>query len=311
MKLSMSTSALDAFITRGLSNRAVIETIRKCGFTEVDYDMTWPDFKDPVNAGRALREALIDNGVRAGQAHAVGFDFANPSNRNKVSTLRNCFVFCREAGIPAIVVHPSARVGNTREEFFDMNLTFFRSLIPFVEETGVGLLLENIGNPADPYFLLDGKDLREMVDGVGHPLCTACWDIGHANHFRADSHPQYDSIMALGDKLTTIHFHDNAGNFEDPYQHIRVDMHMIPYMSWVGTVNYDAVMQALIDVGYKGTFNLEVSGGDQRRFVIPFEKDGVRQEKLMLPSLELWIKIYSTVYEIGKYMLETYGVFEG
>lgn len=40
MKLSMSTSALEAFIERGLSDRAVIETIRKCGFRHVDYDMT-------------------------------------------------------------------------------------------------------------------------------------------------------------------------------------------------------------------------------------------------------------------------------
>ena len=311
MKLSLSTSALDAFIASGLTDRAVIETIRRCGFSEVDYDMTWADFNDPVKTGQELRSALADNGIRAGMAHAIGFDFANPRNRDKVSTLKNCFVFCREAGIPAIVVHPSAVPGNTREQFFDMNLTFYRSLIPFCEETGVGLLLENIGNPMDPYFLLSGSDLREMVDGVGHPLCTACWDIGHANHFSAKDYPQYESIKSLGDKLTAIHFHDNAGNFDDPCDHIRVDMHMIPFMSWVGTVNYDAVLQGLIDVGYKGTFNLELSGGQVRRFVVPFEKDGVRQEKLRHPSLDLWVKIYSTVYEIGRYMLETYGVFEG
>lgn len=311
MKLSLSTSALDTHIAMGMTDRAVIETIRRCGFSEVDYDLTWADFRDPVRTGRELKAALADNGVHAGQAHAVGFDFANPANRDKVSTLKSCFVFCREAGIPAIVVHPSAVPGNTREEFFDLNLTFFRSLIPYCEETGVGLLLENIGNPMDPYFLLDGRDLREMVDGVDHPLCTACWDIGHANHFSAREHPQYDSIMALGDKLTSIHFHDNAGNFDDPCDHIRVDMHMIPYMTWVGTVNYDAVMQGLIDVGYKGTFNLELSGGKARHFVVPFEKNGVRQEKLRCPSVDLWVKIYSTVYEIGRYMLETYGVFEG
>ena len=250
MKLSLSTSALDAFIAQGMTDRTVIETIRRCGFTEVDYDMTAENFAEPVRTGRELRAALEANGVRAGQAHAVGFNYADPAGRGKVSSMRSCFIFCREAGIPAIVVHPCAREGNTREEFFANNLAFFRALLPYVEETGVGLLLENIGNPADPYFLLDGRDLREMVDGVGHPLCTACWDIGHANHFRADSHPQYDSILALGDKLTAIHFHDNVGNFEDPYQHIRVGMHTLPYISWVGTVNYDAVLQGLLDIGY-------------------------------------------------------------
>lgn len=311
MKLSMSTSALSAYSQSGMSDRTVIETVRKAGFTSVDYDLTWPDFLDPITTGRALKSALADNGVTADQAHGVGFDFANPANRDKVSTLRNCFLFCREAGIPAIVVHPSAINGNTREQFFEMNLSFFRQLIPFCEETGVGLLLENIGNPADPYFLLDGKDLREMVDGVNHPLCTACWDIGHANHFSAVEHPQYESITALGDKLTAIHFHDNAGNFVDPYQHIRVDMHMPPFMSWVGTVNYDAVMQGLIDVGYKGTFNLELSTSNPRHFVVPFEKDGVKQEKLATMPPEVWVKVYGAIYEIGRYMLETYGVYDG
>ena len=54
-----------------------------------------------------------------------------------------------------------------------------------------------------------------------------------------------------------------------------------------------------------------MSAGKQRPFVVPFEKGGVPQEKLRLPSPALWEKIYATVYEIGKYMLETYGVFEG
>jgi len=310
MKLSLSTSALDYHISKGMTDRGVIETVRRCGFRVVDYDMTWADFNDPINTGRELKSALTDNGVEAFQAHAIGFDFANPANRDKVGTLKNCFIFCKEAGIPAIVVHPSAVPGNTREEFFAMNFEFYKSLVPFCEETGVGLLLENIGNPMDPYFLLDGKDLREMVDGVNHPMVTACWDIGHANHFRAEEHSQYDSITALGDKLTAIHFHDNAGNFEDPYQHIRVDMHMIPYMSWVGSVNYDAVMNGLIDVGYNGTFNLELSGANSRPFIVPFEKDGKLENRLQYPSVDLWVKIYSTVYEIGKYMLSAYGLFE-
>ncbi len=310
MKLSLSTSALDSLIAAGMTDREVIKTVRSCGFTAVDYDMTWDNFNRPEETGRALKQSLAEFGVTANQAHAVGFDFANPANRDKVYTLRSCFRFCQEAGIPAIVVHPSAIPGNTREEFFEMNLTFFRSLIPFCEETGVGLLLENIGNPADPYFLPDGKDLLEMVNGVNHLLCTACWDIGHANHFSAVEHPQYDSIMALGDKLTAIHFHDNAGNFVDSTDHIRVDMHMAPFMSWVGGVNYDAVLTALIDVGYKGTFNMELSSVNRKQFAVPFIRNGKPVEKLAVPPAELWVKVYSAIYEIGKYMLQTYSVFE-
>lgn len=311
MKLSLSTDAMLSHIIKGMSDREVIETIGKTGFKTVDYDLTVKNINDPENMGRELRKAFEDFGVTGYQAHAVGYDYANPSQRDKMGFLRNCFVFCKNAGIPRIVVHPSAIPGNTREEFFEMNISFYKSVIPLCEETGVELLIENIGNPMDPYFLIDGADLREMVDAVDHPMCSACWDIGHANHFSAKEHPQYNSITSIGDKLTAIHFHDNAGNFDDPQDHIRVDMHALPYVSWVTNVNYDAVIQGLIDINYKGTFNFEVSGAKGRNFVVPFFKDGVVQDKIMIPPVELWIKIYSTLYEIGKYMLDSYGVFEG
>jgi len=310
MKLSLSTCAFDAHIKSGMSTHDVIQSVRRAGFSVVDYDLTEEDFRNPILSGRALKEAFREFGVTANQAHAPGFNFTLPENKDQLPTLRNNFLFCKEAGIPAIVVHPCAIPGNTREEFFEMNVNFFRSLLPFVEETGVGLLLENIGNPMDPYYLIEGKDLREMVDRVNHPLCTACWDIGHANHFSAKEHPQYDSILALGDKLTAIHFHDNAGNFDDPHEHHRVDMHTFPYVSCWTTLNYDAVLQGLKDVGYKGTFNMELCAAGQRYCMPPFIKDGKEQNKLTTPSIELSIKIYSTIYEIGKYMLETYGLFE-
>lgn len=299
MILSISTSAMSSQIARGLDDRGVIETVSKCGFKAVDYDLTGNNVRNPIETGKRMKEILAEFSVAAPQAHSGVGDFDK------------CFDFCKEAGIPAIVVHPVPSPSNDRKEFFEINLRHYREIVKLCDKTGVGLLVENIGNPMDPYFLKSGSDLRELVDLIDHPLCTACWDIGHANHFSAKEYPQYDSIMALGDKLTAIHLHDNCGNFVDPDRHIRVDMHMTPFMSWVGSVNFDAVLQGLIDVGYNGTFNLELSSGQSRHFVEAFERNGAVQNRLNYIPVELWIKIYSTVYEIGRYMLETYGVFEG
>ena len=299
MLLSMSTSALDSQIAAGLDGRGVIEAISKCGFRAVDYDLTREDVGKPLENGKKLREILAEFGVAAPQAHATG------------GSLENCFFFCREAGIPAIVVHPIPSPENDRKEFFEINQRHYKAVAGLCDETGVGLLVENIGNPMDPYFLKSGADLAELVDIIDHPLCTACWDIGHANHFPAENYPQYESIKALGSRLTAIHFHDNCGNFNDPDRHIRVDMHMAPFMSWVGTVNFDSVLQGLIDIDYKGTFNLELTAGQSRRFVPPFIRNGEAVSRLNYLPTELWIEIYSTVYKIGKYMLTEYGVFEG
>ena len=58
---------------------------------------------------------------------------------------------------------------------------------------------------------------------------------------------QYDEIMALGDALGAIHFHDNRGDRDE---------HLIPLM---GNMSIDEVMHALLDVGFKGPFTMEAT----------------------------------------------------
>ena len=43
------------------------------------------------------------------------------------------------------------------------------------------------------YFINSGRDMREFIDYVGHPLFHGCWDTGHANCEGA----QYEEILAL------------------------------------------------------------------------------------------------------------------
>lgn len=310
MKLSMSTDAFVGYRNKYAGDREIIKMAAGTGFKVIDYDMTIDNFVNAVPDGEALRGYLEEFGLTAAQAHAPGVDFSNINNREHWSEAEACFRFCRAAGIPQIVVHPSAINGNTREEFFERNTAFYKGLIPVMEETGVKLLIENIGNYADPYFLWNGKDLRELVDRVDHPLAGACWDTGHGNHFLIEHNDQYESIMALGDKLWAIHFHDNVGDISDTRRHHRLDMHMLPYMTWAGSLNYDAVLKGLVDCGYKGTFNFEPTACNVRRYIDPFVLDGREVDALRLPPVKIVNVIYGALYEIGRYMLETYGAYE-
>ena len=107
--------------------------------------------------------------------------------------------------------------------------------------------------------------------------------------------------MALGDELYAIHYNDNHG---------ASDEHIAPFL---GTLNNDEVVSALVDVGFKGYFTLEACSslvkynqwtGKRRRF-----RDG-EALKLREPQLFMQRHIEAMTYDIAEWMLRTYGVFE-
>jgi sugar phosphate isomerase/epimerase len=201
-------------------------------------------------------------------------------------------------GIPHVVQHTGAEKYMPKDEFFKRTKTFYASLIPAMEKTGVSVLTENgsyAGAGAHRYGPNSGKDIRELVEYVGHPLLNVCWDIGHANC----EGNQYDEIMALGDELFAIHYNDNHGMKDD---------HVAPFL---GRLNHDEVIHALIDVNFKGYFTLECDSslvkydqwtGNRRRF----EGDS----RLREPQLFMQRHIEAMMYDTSKWMLETYGLFE-
>ena len=166
-----------------------------------------------------------------------------------------------------------------------------------MERFGVNVLTENStkSNMGDKYYINTGKDVREFVKYVNHPLFHACWDTGHANCEGS----QYDEIMALGDELYAIHYNDNHGAKDD---------HIAPFM---GRLNHDEVITALIDVGFKGYFTLECDSslikynqwtGERRRFE--------RNQRLREPQLFMQRHLDAMMYDTAKWMLESYDIFE-
>lgn len=308
MYLSLSECAAQAWIKdKSISRAESFDLIRGAGFTHVDVNLA--DFGENMNA-TYLRNALKEAGLTPSMSHAPdGYVLRNdPEKVVKVYT--DTFRFCAEAGFPITVLHPIARPGNTREEFFDMNKRVIDRLIPVIEETGVTAALENIGNYADPIYLWNGNDLRYYINLFSHPQIKACWDVGHANHFKIEDNEQYSSVTTLGDKLCCLHVHDNCGYFEDSYLHHRIDMHMSPFASCKTSVNYDALMQGLKDINYTGTFNFEVAGfADSMR--APFVYNGQVVTRLEKLPVKIWQMYMAALYETGKYMLETYDMFEG
>ena len=114
---------------------------------------------------------------------------------------------------------------------------------------------------------------------------------------------QYQNIVTLGDKLKGLHISDNFG---DCHHH-----------SWpfAGIINFDSIMQGLLDVNFDGFFNFEASytllhHQEPPRFRQPWEHNGEMITKLLDPSVELKKKAVDLLYETGKYILGTYDCFE-
>lgn len=308
MKLSLSSCSSDQYLKYGFSTLETLGALRKCGFCCVDLDVRREYLSDIREQADSMRAILSRLDLSATTAHAPT-ESALKRPEATVELITKTLHFCREVGIPRVVVHPGTLPGITREEFFERNAAFYRSLIPAAEQTGVSVLAENIGNYADEYFLYNGSDLRELIDRIDHPLFAACWDIGHANHFFKKDCEQYSSILALGEKLEAIHAHDNCGYISDTYKHIRLDAHTFPYYSHAASVNWDAVLQGLVDVGYKGTFNFEINApATQDR--PPFVYQGEVVSKLEIPPLEVWTAFNAALYQMGAAMLKAYDVYE-
>lgn len=281
-----------------------ITLLSEAGFRYIDIDFCDMDvFMSPKWEDNTKK--LLDHaeklGVKFVQAHSPCCGnpvIYNPARETLMETTLRAFEVCRILGIKNMVVHNGTTEGMDKKSYFEENTRFNRELFPIMEKTGVNLCVENstVANmPGGRYFFFDGKDMREYIEMLDHPLLKACWDTGHAN---IEGH-HYEDICVLGDLLTTVHVHDNNG---------RSDEHMMPFS---GTMNFDELMCGLIDSGYKGFFTLEsiLTIMDTRSHLYcrhTFEKD----TRLFKTPTSLKLEAEKLLYKTGKYILDAYGVYE-
>ena len=283
------------------------------GFRHLDYNFYNVIYEgSPFLGDRWLDE--VDEAMR--EAERLGFDFVqahspnynpfNPKADHEAGMLatNRAIEACGRLGIPNIVVHSGISqeicYPVDREEYFRRNREFYSALIPAMEKWNVNVLIENSAeaNMGKCYFFMTGDEMRDFADNIGHPLLHCNWDIGHANMRGTD---QREEIIAMGDHLRGLHIQDNFG---------ACDEHIAPFM---GTTDMDAVMQGLLEIGYKGYFTFETDNmllsygrwPHKRR-----EAPSVTERRLAVPPLDLRRKAAAFLYEIGRAILTAYDCFE-
>jgi len=179
-------------------------------------------------------------------------------------------------GADMVVVHPAMHVDykdNNYDYLMEYNLAFFKKLIPYAQQYGVKIAIENI-----PGCISEtAEGLLDLIRRLDNEIFTVCYDIGHANICGQDP---AEMIRALGTHIGCTHIHDNDGE---------KDSHTLPYY---GNIDWEAVMAAFAEVGYEGNLSYEA-----RRFVtyapIALRKEGA-----------------AYMAQVGKYLVKRYQYYK-
>ncbi len=272
MKISTTTG----YLARHFGDEVALEKLARAGFDAVDYSMFIHDAEKGVyntdgfeDYAKNLKKTADNVGIVIGQIHA---QIPRPSCPDylgrtelwdrlaKRSIITSAIVDC-----PYVVVHPiimpDRRYDVKYQENFDLNVEYFGKMKDTAKEYGVKVAIENMWHSDDvtkeicPSVCSSSAELLSLCETLGDEF-VVCLDTGHT--VLTGRSPE-SMIYDLGDKLKVLHISDNDG-YDDthdiPYNGLPVFMNSkAPAAD--RRFNWDAVMTALKDIGYSGTFSLE------------------------------------------------------
>ena len=253
--------------------------IHDAGFHSV---MLWMDGSDAVDVPPIRQPDLFrKHGLKIANAH-LPFERANDlwndnaDGQGWYEALAANIADCGQYDIPAAVVHPS--FGSAPPPPNKVGLDRVKRLVELGERVGVDIAFENLRRPDELDCIfgnIESSRLKFCYDS-GHEyvvdrsnrfveLCErAGVDITFENlhkpdyfdsilsrigidrkRFCCDGYPDIDLLGKFGDRVSTIHLHDNDGT---------EDQHRMPFD---GAVPWDNIMARLKKSGYHGDLTLE------------------------------------------------------
>lgn len=252
MKLSTTTDLLE----NKFGFKKALDIIAAAGYDAVDFSCFKSEFyidEHDKAFYTNLRKYAENLGLYFNQSHApFASSFADAvKTEQRFTEIVTAMKHASYLGVRNIIVHPCqhlpyAEAGNP-ERLFEINMKFYSRLIPYCEEYGIKVALENMWqytNGLINHSVCSRPDeFVRYIDALDNQCFVACLDLGHAALVREDP---ADFIHKLGaNRLKCLHVHDVQPN---------VDAHTLPYF---GVGEWEKIMQALADVGYEGELTFE------------------------------------------------------
>ena len=244
----------------------ILKLLKEIGFEALDMSFCMQDRPNYILAGddwerrvHQVGETAAELGLELYQSHMPFVSGAamalNPKFRD--SSYREYFDQCMHRaciangilGVKWTVGHPLSfpELNYERKASLDANREYYDSIVELCTKSGTGFVFENalpnLERKHPVRYCQHYDELIELVDSYNDPMVGICWDTGHANQMKLD---QGRAIRAIGKLLKVLHINDNHYGTRDE--------HLLPFM---GTVNWNAVIEALVDIGYQGTLNYE------------------------------------------------------
>lgn len=255
-----------------------VELIAAAGFEKVDFNLDAFLKNSDVYAGkintffdedlahlleyfREYKEMFQRYGVEPSQMHAP-YPIFVPDKPEVTEYMQQVVIpksiaIAGSLEIPWVVFHPfklQYRLGIEAER--EMNLEYFKSLIPMLKRYQVGACVENLyesiggriteGTCADPKEAIYYVDILNKT--AGKKIFGCCLDIGHMELVHREP---AEYIRQIGSRLKILHMHENDAIG---------DLHQMPYT--FGTkhgdgVDWDEFCNALHEIEFDGTLSFE------------------------------------------------------
>lgn len=258
MLLSNPTSLL----SRRFGDEKAITMLAQAGFDA--FDMSFCDrvsAEDPLlnehyaEYAHQLRAFADKAGIVCNQAHApYPSSVGDPEKDAAIYTsIVRAIESAAILGAKIIIVHPRQHLpyGANIAALKQINLDFYRSLIPYCEKFGIKVAVENMwqGNPINKRVTVDStcsraEEFCAYVDEIGSPWIVACLDIGHVP---LTGEYEAHMIRTLGKRIAALHVHDTDAE---------KDLHTLPFFA---KIDYEEVADLLKEVGYSGDLTFEAS----------------------------------------------------
>lgn len=205
------------------------------------------------------KTGLVIHGVSGGRHWQDPLSDPDPKVVERgMAAIKQEFLDCKAYGGTTVLVVPA--VVNKKVSYRDAyarSQENIKKLIPHAEQAGVKIAVEEVWNK----FLLSPVEFARYIDEFESPAVGAYFDVGNVVEY---GYPE-EWIRELGKRILKIHIKEYA-------KPKRFD-----YKLGEGEIDWPAVRQALVDVGYEGWITAEVGFGDLKEM-----KDVVRRMNQVL-----------------------------
>jgi len=230
-----------------------IGLLQDAGFRHIELTATEGHFGDWLADPEAARRDLDAAGLAVWSVHSPGASvnlgaIDEADRQRAVDAAIGCFAPARRVGAQVVVVHCNKPGQIFEPDDYDASLARTRKslvqIAPAAKEAGIQMAVENmiprpIRRPA-----CDMQEVLGLIAGLGEHV-GVCLDTGHNHVTGAAVHEQ---AMLAGEKLFTLHIHDNHGQMDR-------DEHLIP---GEGTIDWPAFLAALDRIGFASPRTFEV-----------------------------------------------------